>query len=150
MESVKQRFSELGNLVDGVHSVFDRLCSDGVQYTGVDEDTFYRAKLAAHEWVANIVQHASFGDRTPEIDLDVYPNGNKIECVFEDNSDGFDLDAMLEQRSNGLNPLPERGMGLLMLSACTSELSYEKTEDGVFRLRFSVYADEDPWLTIPF
>ncbi len=150
MESVKQRFCELEKLVEGVHSVFDRLRADGVQYSGVDDDTFHRAKLAAHEWAANIVQHASFGDRPPEIDLDVYPNGNKIECVFEDNSDGFDLEAMLEQRSNGLNPLPERGMGLLMLSACTSELSYEKTEDGVFRLRFSVYADDDPWLTIPF
>ena len=150
MESVKQRFCELESLVEGVHSVFDRLRADGVQYSGVDDDTFHRAKLAAHEWAANIVQHASFGNRAPEIDLDVYPNGNKIECVFEDNSDGFDLEAVLEQRSNGLNPLPERGMGLLMLSACTSELSYEKTEDGIFRLSFSVYADDDPWLTIPF
>jgi serine/threonine-protein kinase RsbW len=150
MESVKQRFCGLGTLVDGVHSAFERLRADEVQYTAVDEDTFHRAKLAAHEWAANIVQHASFGSRQPEIDLDVWPNGQKIECVFEDNSDGFDLEAMLEQRSNGLAPLPERGMGLLMLSACTSELSYEKTQDGVFRLRFSVYPDDDPWLSIPF
>jgi len=150
MESVKQRFCELGTLIDGVHSVFDRLRSDGVDFTTLDEDTFHRAKLAAHEWAANIVQHASFGDRTPAIDIDVWPNGSKIECVFEDNSDGFDLDAVLEQRSNGLCALPERGMGLLMLAACTSELSYEKTEEGVFRLRFSVHSEDDPWLIIPF
>lgn len=150
MESVKQRFCDLATLVEGVHSVFERLRVDGLPYSGVDEDTFHRARLAAHEWAANIVQHATFGDRTPAIDLDVYPNGNKIDCVFEDNSDGFDLDSMLEQRSNGLNPLPERGMGLLMLSACSSELSYEKTKDGIFRLRFSVYTDDDPWLSIPF
>ena len=150
MESVKQRFRDLATLIEGVHTVFDRLHADRAPYSGVDEDTFHRAKLAAHEWAANIVQHASFGDRTPEIDLDVYPNGNRIDCVFEDNSDGFDLEAMLEQRSNGLNPLPDRGMGLLMLSACTSELLYEKTEEGLFRLRFSVFTDDDPWLSIPF
>lgn len=150
MESVKQRFCDLGTLVEGVHGIFDRLQADGVPYTGVDEDTFHRAKLAAHEWTANLVQHATFGERKPEIDVDVCPNGNKIECVFEDNSDGFDLASMLEQRSNGLNPLPERGMGLLMLAACTSELSYEQTEDGLHRLRFAVYSEDDPWLIIPF
>ena len=150
MESVKQRFCELSTLVEGVHQIFDQLCGDSGGYACLDEDTFYRAKLAAHEWAANLVQHASFDNRKPEVDVDVWPNGNKIECVFEDNSDGFDLDSILEQRSNGLGPLPERGMGLLMLSACTSELSYEKTEGGLYRLRFSVHSEADPWLNIPF
>ncbi len=150
MESVKQRFCDIGTLVQGVHSIFDRLIVDRLGFATVDEDTFHRAKLAAHEWAANLVQHASFADRTPEIEVDVWPNGNKIECVFEDNSDGFDLDSVLDQRSNGLSPLPERGMGLLMLSACTSELCYEKTDEGTYRLRFTVYSEDDPWLIIPF
>ena len=150
MESVKQRFCDLGTLVEGVHSIFDRLRADETGFSTVDEDTFHRAKLAAHEWAANLVQHACFSDRKPEVGVDVWPNGNKIECVFEDNSDGFDLDAVLEQRSNGLNPLPERGMGLLMLAACTSELAYEQTENGIYRLRFCVHSEDDPWLIIPF
>ena len=70
--------------------------------------------------------------------------------MIQDNSDGFDLEEKIQERENGLRALPERGMGLLMLNAATESLNYQRADDGMHRLEFSVSADETPWLNIPF
>ena len=54
------------------------------------------------------------------------------------------------RREATLEAFPERGMGLLMLQACTEELSYRRIDEGWQRLEFSVSAEQDPWLHIPF
>ncbi|MCH8276677.1 MAG: ATP-binding protein, partial [Bacteroidetes bacterium] len=49
-----------------------------------------------------------------------------------------------------LEPLPERGMGLLMLNAATEYFEYSRSKNGPHKLEFSVSSDLDPWLNIPF
>ena len=148
MESVKQCFTDLKTVVDGIHSLFDRI-QPGELHPALDETALLQAKLAAHEWTANLVQHADFDGQTPEIIVDVWTEADRIKCVIEDNSKGFDLEEQFARRRNGLPSIPERGMGLLMLQACTSELHYER-EDGGCRLQFVVTWGRNPCLNIPF
>ncbi len=149
MESVKQRFTDLNTIIDGVHSLFDQFQMSGL-HPSLDEDAVLQAKLAVHEWTANLVQHADFEGRIPWVVVDIWTEGDRIECVIEDNSNGFDLERGLVERANGLSSIPERGMGLLMLKACTSRLEYTKTEDRTYRLEFTVNGGQDPCLDIPF
>jgi serine/threonine-protein kinase RsbW len=46
-----------------------------------------------------------------------------------------------------MDNLPERGMGLRIIDACTDTLSYAPTDGGRHRLEFSIPADHDPWLS---
>ncbi|NNE69146.1 MAG: ATP-binding protein [Rhodothermales bacterium] len=150
MNSARQQFGDLERVIDEVHALFDHWENSGVFSPAFDADKVQLMKLAVHEWLANLVQHAHFGDRTPEIHMDVTPNGKRVRCVIVDNSDGFDLGTYLNERRGALPVLPERGMGLLMLDAATEYMNYHRDDDGCHRLEFSVSADEDPWLNIPF
>jgi serine/threonine-protein kinase RsbW len=149
MESVKYRFINLNSVIDEVHSLFEQWPTDD-RDSRISLDAVHRTKLALHEWIANIVQHATFDCERPEIILDVDTVDDKIVCVVEDNSKGFDLDAHLVMADADLKHLPERGMGLLMLQACASDLFYGRISDGLNRLKFSVKGEDDPCLTIPF
>ena len=106
-------------------------------------------QLAAHEWLANLVQHAEFDGRAPHIHLALEEHAGDIACAIEDNSDGFDLDEALRKRRAHLSPLPERGMGLLILFACAAEIQYRR-QPGRNQLRFVVSDDQDKCLNIPF
>ena len=68
---------------------------------------------------------------------------------FEDEPK-FDAAKHLRVRMEKLERLPERGMGLLMLNAATDSFEYSRSTSGLHRLEFSVSADVDPWLNIPF
>ncbi|MCB0717897.1 MAG: ATP-binding protein [Bacteroidetes bacterium] len=149
MESVKYRFLNLNTVIDEVHSLFEQWPSNEHD-PRISPDSVQRTKLALHEWIANLVQHASFECSHPEIMLDVETVEDAIVCVVEDNSQGFDLDAHLVMAAEDLAHLPERGMGLLMLQACATDLFYGRISDGRNRLKFSVKGEDDPCLTIPF
>lgn len=150
MDTATHRFRDLNMIVDRVHHLFEKWREEHGSSSPLTEDAIHTLRLAIHEWVANLVQHAEFRDAEPEISINLYPSDKKVFCTIEDNSTGFDLDTCLRVREATLEAFPERGMGLLMLEACTENLSYEQTEDGRFRLNFSVSADQDPWLHIPF
>ncbi len=150
MVATRHRFTDLARITDDAHDLFAQWAEEGAFSPLFDEDKVLLMRLAVHEWLANLVQHADFGDRKPEILLDVYPNGKRVRCVIEDNSRGFDLDLHMERRRQALDPFPDRGMGLLMLQAATEYLDYRRGDNGRHRLEFSVAADQDPWLTIPF
>lgn len=150
MVATRQTFNNLGRVMDDVHELFGQWAEEGAFSPLFDEDKVLLMRLAVHEWLANLVQHADFGEQTPEIILDVQPNGKRVRCVIEDNSRGFDLDLHIERRRQALDAFPDRGMGLLMLQAATEYLDYRRGENGHHRLEFSVAADQDPWLTIPF
>lgn len=150
MDTVQHRFSDLNVVIDHLHHLFDQWSSNGFFSPLLGQDTIHRVRLAVHEWVANLVQHGDFRDRVPEIRIDVQPNGQSVKCIIEDNSEGFDLNINLQIRESMIERLPERGMGLLMLQACTEDLEYTRVENGLYRLVFSVSADQEPWLHIPF
>lgn len=143
---VRHRFTDLGTVIDHLHTLFSVWQREHL----ADDHSLDLIKVAVHEWVANLVQYGDFHDRHPEIYLEVSPNGRGGYCRVEDNSEGFDLSAQLAQKANSLSPYPDRGMGLLMLQACTENLTYTRTELGRYRLEFSVTAEQDPWLHIPF
>jgi serine/threonine-protein kinase RsbW len=49
-----------------------------------------------------------------------------------------------------MDDLPERGMGLRIINACTDSVSYTPTDSGRYRFEFSIPADHDPWLSMLF
>ena len=150
MEIVMQRFRDLDLIIDQVHEIFEQWIDDGSFSATPHPEMLEMLKLSVHEWMANIIQHAKFEDRQPEVVLDMTPNGKSIYCVIEDNSEGFDLNERLVIQQAALEALPERGMGLLILKTCTDHLTYTQVETGRFRLEFSVSADNDSCLNIPF
>lgn len=107
-------------------------------------------QLAVHEWLANLVQHARFSAGPPHVQLTVDEDGDAVACTIEDNSEGFNLDEALEKRRQGLSPLPERGMGLLILFACASEIQYDRNRAGRNRLHFVVSSEGEKTLNISF
>ena len=150
MEITRQSFNGLDVVIDEVHGLFESWEKEGALLSHLDLETIDLFRLAVHEWFANLVQYANFGDRQPEVTLDVIPNGRRVRCVIEDNSDGFPLLEKLEYQRTVMKPFPERGMGLLMLNAATESFNYTETPEGTRRLEFTVTSDADTCLNIPF
>ena len=150
----KHRFSDLDSIIDHLHALFQEWEQQIVQPSEagseIAPEVLHRTKLAAHEWLANLVQHADFPDHAPSVTVEVRQEGERLHCSIEDNSAWFDLDAQIEVRQEMLNAYPERGMGLLMLRACTEDLSYHRVDAERNRLEFAVSADQDPYLPLPF
>lgn len=150
MTSERHRFNDLGSMIDEVHALFDTWENGGTRgCIGDLTERMYRAKLAVHEWLANLVQHAQFPEH-PEIVLEVRHEDSELECVIEDNSEGFDLAEQLQTRRQIADAFPERGMGLLILHACTYDLTYSRKDDGRQRLQFRVSDDYRRPIDIPF
>ena len=143
-------FYDLDALIDQVHHLFTQWERDERFAPSLSVDDLHRLKLAVHEWLANLVQHAHFNGHDPEISLSVAILDDGIQCTISDNSDGFNLDDELTLRSTSLESLPERGMGLLMLQACTKRLSYKRVQGSVQKLEFVVSTQDNPWLKIQF
>lgn len=152
------QFQDLGTVVEDLHGLFECWEHDEAFLPPLDTFTREVMKLAIHEWVANLVQHADFSDRTPLIQLVVQPNGKSVRCKIEDNSRGFDFDLQLaRQRDKVIETTvpPDRGRGLLMMIACTENLRYHQpsslpSADEHHRLEFSISASKKPWIDIPF
>ncbi len=151
MDSQLHRFLNLDTVIDQMHALFDLWETKEYLPPAVNVATLYQLKLAVHEWLANLVQHANFEGNTTDVSLKVEPADDRLFCVIEDNSDGFVLDSHLNIEPEYLDSLPERGMGLLILKICTEELTYERIELGGYnRLHFYVSAEQDPWLGTQF
>lgn len=133
-------FHGLDAVVDEVHALFASWAEQGTLDDTLNDDGLYVLQLAVHEWIANIVQHAAFGGRVPVIAVTLAQDGDGLRCVIEDNSDGFDFERQIgHQQALAAAPEPgERGRGLLMLIACTEDLSYEQEASGRQRLGFVV------------
>lgn len=147
MVALTYQFGALDAVVEEAHACFEPILAE--QTTPERASMLLHLQLAAHEWLANLVQHAGFDGRTPCIRLILEEHAGDIACSIEDNSDGFDLDEALKRRRVNLSPLPERGMGLLILFACASEIQYRR-QAGSNQLRFVVSDDQDKCLNIPF
>ena len=149
MDDTLYYFRSLDTLIEEVHDLFDRWERPGEHPQGVELRTMYLVKLAVHEWVANLIQHATFA-ASPHVRLRLRADGGDVCCTIADNSDGFDLDEYYAQAPATLPTFPDRGTGLLILQSCTEELSYRRSNDGFNILSFRVAADQDSWLSIQF
>lgn len=134
------RFRDLGTVTEEIHALFARWASEGTFADTLDESGLYVAQLAVHEWMANLVQHATFGGQEAEIALTLRAEAGGLHVEIEDNSDGFDFEGQVERQARLVaQPEPsERGRGLLMLLACAEALRYEPTGPGHHRLAFVV------------
>jgi serine/threonine-protein kinase RsbW len=151
------QFRDLGSVMDDLHEAFEEWANAGTLCPPLDPFSMEVLKFAIHEWVANLVQHADFGARTPLIQLAIQPNGERVCCAIEDNSRGFDFELQLDHQRDAVATAtpPERGRGLLMLIACTEDLRYRQpsgpaSADARHRLEFSISASNRPWIDIPF
>lgn len=143
-------FRNLETIIDDVHGLFDGWESHLATCETITDDALHLARLAVHEWLANLLQHAEFKELPPEIGLNLQACDDRLKCIVEDNSIGFDLEGYLTDNPKITMALPDRGMGLLMLRSCTEELRYAKLQGGKQQLEFYVSANSDPFLDIPF
>ena len=150
MYSEMHYFRDLSTIIDDIHDLFDGCEAQHTLRTSLPLEALHVAKLAVHEWVANILQHADFRGRRPEVGVYVSPCNNRLFCMIEDNSEGFDLEGYLEEHPQITSAMPDRGMGLLMLKACTEELRYAHYQGGRHQLEFYVTAQQEAYLEIPF
>ena len=124
--------------MESIHALFKRWKEQDTFSPPLTDTGLEHAKLAIHEWVANLVQHANFADRSPEICLILVTEGPRLRCTIIDNSNGFEISEHLNVELEMLKTFPERGMGLFLLKACADELSYRRTEQGQQRLEFYI------------
>ena len=150
MEAYTYRFHAIDTIVDEVHRLFDEWESEGAEPPIDSVRTLYMLKVAVHEWVANLVQHAHFEDVEPYVALHLQGEEDRLRCHIDDNSTGFDLGSYYASIPEALQTFPERGTGLLILQSCTEDLHYLRLPDGTNRLTFLVSTDQDPWLSIQF
>lgn len=152
MTRLRHDFSSLSASIDELHEVLDRWTGHNGLKKALEPDAVERMRLAVHEWVANLVQHADFSEEEPEVRFCIAVENGRVKVIVVDNSNGFDLDNQGELRKQALADtiLPERGMGIPIIMACTDDLRYRCRNDGINRMEFYVADDEDPCLNIPF
>ena len=140
------RFDDLEVVIEQTHARLAQMMEASPAHVG----TLLHVQLAVHEWLANLVQHADFGPRPVRIEVTIAREGDAFRCTISDSSGGFDVDEQVELRRTHLAALPERGMGLLMVFACATDLLYTRDARGN-RLAFRVLDDGgDRCLAIPF
>ena len=115
--------------------------------------TRHYVQLIVHEWIANLVRHATFSG-PPQIRIRLLSDDVSVQCEITDNSRGFDLDEALSNMKSDAAPLPEAGMGLRIIDACTSNVSYRNSYGSDSSSRYSFVAsvpyDHDPWMNVLF
>ncbi|PSQ99149.1 MAG: ATP-binding protein [Bacteroidetes bacterium QS_9_68_14] len=135
----EQHFSDLDAAADEVQTHFQKKIAD--PRTNGAADAFCRLQLAVHEWIGNLIDHASFRGRAPEVHVRIWRQEGRLCCVIEDNSEGFDLDGQLDagrEVAEAARSFPEEGMGLPMLEAGTEQAEYTPVEHNGNRLTLAV------------
>lgn len=142
-------FSDLHAAVEGVHAHFQGRTGQAVSETA---EALHRLRLAVHEWMANLVRHGRFGERQPEVRVRIWRREGRLLCTIEDNAQGFDVAAYLEEQpalAARVRELPESGggLGLLLLQASTERMAYDTAIGGQAgphnRLRLAVHPREN-------
>jgi serine/threonine-protein kinase RsbW len=150
MSVLAKEYTDLDRALNEVRSVLDEWSTEQDEASAPSAETVQYTQLVLHEWIANLLQHADFRDRTPTVQIHLATENRHITCSVTDNSEGFDLSEQLPSQEEAIDDLPERGMGLRIINACTDRLSYTPTESGRHRFEFSIPADHDPWLSMLF
>src|SRR5690606_10759564 len=96
------RFADFGLIIDEVHALFDAWVEDDVFAGVIDEAGLLVMKLAVHEWIANLVQHAVFRHGAPVVLVTVATEDAGVRCRIEDNSDGFDFRSQVAQQEGAV------------------------------------------------
>ena len=129
----------LDKIIDRLQELFDQWEVQDIFPLSVRPEMLHRARLATHEWIAHLVQHAHFEERVPQIALSVWVEDERLCCQIADNSSGFPMEAYPSiQLSDDYEVMPERGMSWLLIQACTRTCVYRPLGNQGFELRFSI------------
>jgi serine/threonine-protein kinase RsbW len=150
MSTLAKEYSDLDRALDEVRSVLQEWFTEHEVASPPSAETLRYTQLVLHEWIANLLQHGDFGNRSPSIQIRLTTEDRHVTCAVIDNSEGFNFREQLPSREETMDDLPERGMGLRIINACTDSVSYTQTESGRYRFEFSIPADHDPWLSMLF
>ena len=141
-DEIKRETLYLGSLdtiIDRLQELFDQWENQAIFPATIRLDMLDRARLAAHEWIAHLVQYADFEDRMPQIALSVWAEANRLCCLVADNSSGFKLETYPKAASDPFyDVMPERGMCWLLIEACTERRAYRPLGNQGFELEFSI------------
>lgn len=143
VKAVTRHFNDLECAIEYAHALFENWELRVPPSLRSSGSMRCRAKLSVHEWLANLMQHADFEERTPQVVLTVRGGPNHIHCIMEDNSEGFDIGAHAQERPYLFDAFPERGMGLQFIVASTDAFSYEQMPNGWHRLEFYITSEQD-------
>lgn len=124
---LERQITDVAQAVDDIHALVDSLHTHSVARRTLDDVSIDVLKIAVHEWVANLIQHADFSERAPRVRITLTPHGHRMRCTIDDNSRGFDFASQVLQQDhlvNGAPAPPDRGRGLLIIIACTEDLRY--------------------------
>lgn len=143
LASFKRETLYLGSLdkiIDRLQELFEQWEHQDIFPPAIQLEMLHRARLAAHEWIANLVQHAHFDQRVPQIALSIWIEDGTLCCLIADNSSGFPLEAYPSERleEEDFEVMPERGMRWLLIQACTNQLDYRPLGNQGFGLEFVV------------
>jgi serine/threonine-protein kinase RsbW len=150
MSVLAKEYTDLDHALDEVRAILDEWRTEQAEDAIPDDETVRYTQLVLHEWIANLLQHADFHGRTPTVEIHLSTENRHVTCAVIDNSEGFNLSDRLPSKEETMDDLPERGMGLRIINACTDRLSYTSTESGRHRFEFFIPADHDPWLSMLF
>ena len=150
MSVLAKEYTDLDRALDEVRSTLEEWRDEQDEAAVPNAETVRYTQLVLHEWIANLLQHANFRNRTPTVEIRLESKKRHVTCVVFDNSEGFNFTERLPSQEETMDDLPERGMGLRIINACTDRLSYTSTESGRYRFEFSIPADHDPWLSMLF
>ena len=136
-------FTDFDRTIDQLHELMDGWAEAGIFSDVLGEEGMHVFRLVVHEWVANLLQHATYAQERKLV-LTVWQDGDALRCSVEDTSLGFDMLGQVEHQRDVLDaPAPsERGRGLLMLVTCAEDLEFRMAADGV-RQRIA-FALRDP------
>ena len=114
---------------------------------------FPRLQLAIHEWIANLVQHASFPTENKEAIITLtFTSPKQVSVEIKDFSNGFDfinqIETQRERRQEDY--FLERGFGLLFLETLVDKVDYKRAKEGINYLTFQLSTDNDACLNFPF
>lgn len=148
---IAHRFDTLDTLINRVHLLFDYWRHMRLLTPPLDATQFEVARRTVHEWMVNLVQHADFGNRPPEIGLRIFLDVNRVRFAIEDNSAGFDLPlsgGRSETSNRGVpinsDTLSDRSFGLQIITVCTNNLAYRYLGTHWHRVTFDVLPDPKP------
>lgn len=129
----------LDKIIDRLQELFDQWEHQDIFPPSIQVEMLHRARLAAHEWIANLVQNAHFNEQVPQIALSVWIEGDVLCCLIADNSSGFPFDAYPSGGfEDDYDVMPERGMRWLLIQACTNHLVYRPLGNQGYGLEFVV------------
>jgi len=130
---------KLPGIIDCLQDLFTSSAALEVFTPVVEAEVLCRVHLAAHEWIAELIQHADFSDRVPQIALSVWADGNRLRCLIADNSEGFDRHAEpTGDLASVWETLPEQGMRWLFIHACADQVVYRPFGNQGYGLEFSI------------